>query len=232
MHNRSPFQMSPVFDSNLMRPAPRSASAILSADNRSSRHALIAAQRITTLQKAQKVYSICSFYDSMQLMAFLFLLNRYVFFIFYAPFGVSVFCVLNFLYVLIYKTAASNIDRMSASGCAQTNPVSPKTTFKMNRAGMKIIPCLLKLITSEAVAAPIACKALVRTQNTPNMKLVVILCLSLISSSCTASVWHRLLFYQSLSIRAYYYFFILTISPRKRILILFHIFFRPPAAKS
>lgn len=75
----------------------------------------------------------------------------------YASLGVSVFCVLNFLYVLTYKTAASNIERMSATGCAQTNPVSPKTAFRMNRAGMKIIPCLLKLMTSEAVAAPIAC---------------------------------------------------------------------------
>lgn len=81
----------------------------------------------------------------------------------YAFLGVTFFCVFNFLYVLAYKTAASSIERMSATGCAQTSPVSPKTAFRMNRTGMKMIPCLLKLITSEAVAAPIACKALVRT---------------------------------------------------------------------
>lgn len=113
--------------------------------------------------EAYKEYIMYTLYASVQFMAFLFPPNRYVFLISYASLGVSVLCMLNFLYVLTYKTAASNIERMSATGCAQTNPVSPKTAFRMNRTGMKMIPCRLKLITSEAVAAPIACKALVRT---------------------------------------------------------------------
>lgn len=55
------------------------------------------------------------------------------------------------------------IDSTSATGCAQTNPVKPNVAFKRKRAGMKIIPCLLKLIIRDAVAAPIACNALVKT---------------------------------------------------------------------
>ncbi len=61
---------------------------------------------------------------------------------------------LNFLNVLIYKTAASASESTSATGCAQINPLSPKAAFRINNAGIKIILCLLKLIIGEAVAAP------------------------------------------------------------------------------
>lgn len=44
-----------------------------------------------------------------------------------------------------------------------------------------ISPCLLKLIIKDETAAPIACKALVNTQNTPKNVLVV----SNILENCT-----------------------------------------------
>lgn len=56
----------------------------------------------------------------------------------YVSLSVSIFCVLNFLYVLTYKTAASSIERMSAASCAQTNPVSP------NPAGNTLFPAGLQ----------------------------------------------------------------------------------------
>ena len=45
--------------------------------------------------------------------------------------------------------AARAIESISAAGCAHISPVNPNMAFKINRAGMKIMPCLLRLIIRE-----------------------------------------------------------------------------------
>ena len=37
------------------------------------------------------------------------------------------------------------MESISAAGCAHISPISPSIAFRINRAGMKMIPCLLKL---------------------------------------------------------------------------------------
>ncbi len=57
---------------------------------------------------------------------------------------------------MTYNITARTIERTSAAGCAQTSPVSPSAAFRINRAGMNTIPCLLKFMIREAAAAPIS----------------------------------------------------------------------------